>query len=363
MIDIWKEAVVESAASYIAWGGLLIGIVFGFIVYRTNFCTMGSISDILSFGDYRRFRAWLLAGAVAIIGVYFIEGAGIADMTQSLYLSPSFGWGGHIVGGLMFGFGMVFAGGCLSRNLVRAGSGDMRSIVVLLIAGIFAYITIGGILGPLRVMIFGPMTADLTALGMDDQRTGSLLASLTGIGWETANQLSVIAVAGAILVYCFADRGFRTSPAPVIAGLGIGLCVVAGWFLSGLAYDEFANNPQLASLTFTRPLGDSLDYVMRFTALGAPRFAVVTTLGALLGGFLGALSMGRLHLTTFADKSDSLRNMFGAALMGIGGILGLGCTVGQAMTGFSTLAIGSILTFIFIVLGGIGGMKVMENFA
>ena len=364
MIELWKEAVVESAAWYIGWGGLLIGLVFGYIVYKTNFCTMGSISDILSFGDYRRFRAWLLAGAVAIIGVALIGRLGIADMTQTMYLAPSFTWGANIAGGLLFGFGMVFSGGCISRNLVRAGGGDMRSVVVLLIAGIFGYMTIGGMLGPLRVMFFTPFTLNLADLGMDTQSLGDVLAHVTGISAATASTGAVVAIAGALLIYCLMDGEFRTSGRDLAAGGGIGLCVVAGWFLTALAFDDFADVPvQLISLTFVRPTGDTLDYAMRFTALGAPGFGIVTTVGALLGGFLGALTSGRFSLTTFADKNDSLRNMFGAALMGIGGVLALGCTVGQAMTGFSTLAIGSILTFVFIVIGGVAGMKTMEAMA
>jgi len=363
MIDIWKEVAVESAAAYIGWGGLLIGMIFGFIVYRTNFCTMGSISDILSFGDFRRFRAWLLAGAVAIIGVAVIERQGIADMTMSMYLTPSFAWGAHIVGGLLFGFGMVFSGGCISRNLVRAGGGDLRSVVVLLITGIFAYMAIGGVVGPLRVKLFTPTTSDLSALGMDDQRLGSLVSALTGMGAATAGTVAIVLIVGGILIYCFKDAGFRTSPRNLISGVGIGLCVVAGWALTGFAYDEFADNPTLISLSYVRPAGDTLDYLMRYTALGAPGFGVVTTAGALIGGFVGAASMGRLHLTTFADKSDSIRNMFGAALMGIGGVLALGCTVGQALSGFSTLAIGSILTFVFIFIGGVIGVKAMERLA
>ena len=364
VIELWKEAVVESAAWYIGWGGLLIGLVFGYIVYKTNFCTMGSISDILSFGDYRRFRAWLLAGAVAIIGVALIGRLGIADMTQTMYLAPSFTWGANIAGGLLFGFGMVFSGGCISRNLVRAGGGDMRSVVVLLIAGIFGYMTIGGMLGPLRVMFFTPFTLNLADLGMDTQSLGDVLAHVTGISAATASTGAVVAIAGALLIYCLMDGEFRTSGRDLAAGVGIGLCVVAGWFLTALAFDDFADVPvQLISLTFVRPTGDTLDYAMRFTALGAPGFGIVTTVGALLGGFLGALTSGRFSLTTFADKNDSLRNMFGAALMGIGGVLALGCTVGQAMTGFSTLAIGSILTFVFIVIGGVAGMKTMEAMA
>lgn len=363
MMDALKELVVESPGFYVGWGGLVIGTLFGFIVYRTNFCTMGSISDILSFGDYRRFRAWLLAAAVGITGVAALQAGGIMDASQSMYLAPSFGWLANIVGGLMFGFGMVFSGGCISRNLVRAGGGDLRSIVVLLITGIFGYMTIGGLLGPLRVSLFGPGTMDLTGMGLKTQGMGEMLGHATGLGDETGYTIVWIAIVAAILIFCFSNRQFRTSPRNLIAGVGLGLCVVAGWLLTGLAQDEFSQDVALISLTYVRPVGDSLEYLMRYTALGAPGFGVVTTAGALLGGFLGALSMGRLHLTTFANQADSIRNMFGAAFMGVGGVLALGCTVGQAMTGFSTLAAGSLLTFIFIVAGGIAGMKTMERFA
>jgi len=364
MIEVWKEMVVESPAFYIGWGGFLIGVIFGYIVYKTNFCTMGSISDILSFGDYGRFRAWLLAGAVAILGVAWIRSLDIVDMSTTMYLNPSFGWGANTVGGLLFGFGMVFAGGCISRNLVRAGGGDMRSVVVLIIAGILGYMTIGGMIGPVRVALFGPFTLDLAEMGLETQSMGDILAYFTGMSIETATTVMVVVLAGALLIYTFMDKGFRASPLNIIAGVGLGLCVVAGWFLTALAVDDFADVPvQLISLTYVRPVGDSLDYAMRFTALGAPGFGIVTTIGALLGGFVGAVTSGRFSLTTFADPGDSVRNMFGAALMGIGGVLALGCTVGQAMTGFSTLAVGSLLTFVFIVVGGIAGMKTMEAIA
>jgi len=364
MMDIWKETVVENAAFYVGWGGFLIGVIFGFIVYRTNFCTMGSISDILAFGDYRRFRSWLLAGAVAILGVAGIQSLGIADFSRSMYLSPNFTWGANIAGGLLFGFGMVFSGGCTSRNLVRAGSGDLRSVMVLVVTGIFAYMTIGGLIGPLRVAIFSAPSMNLAQSGLETQSLGDVMAAATGMSGGTASLIAVLLVAGAVLAYCLSDRGFRTSPTHMIAGIGIGLCVVAGWFLTALAFDDFADIPvQLLSLSFVRPTGDSLEYLMRFTALGAPGFGVVTTVGALVGGFAGALSKNSLHLATFADTGDTLRNMFGAALMGIGGVLALGCTVGQALSGFSTLAVGSILVFVAIVIGGIAGIKTMEALA
>jgi len=364
MLDALKEIVTGSPGFYVAWGGLLIGLTFGFIVFRTNFCTMGSISDILTFGDYGRFRAWLLAGAVAMVGVTILQLVGVMSAADTMYMTPRFGWLGNVVGGLMFGFGMVYAGGCVSRNLVRAGGGDMRSLVILIIAGIFAFMTIGGLIGPLRIALFTPGTIDLTESGLKTQGLAEMLAHIFGMAADSLTVALPLIVAAVIAIYCFKDHGFRTSRANVIAGVGIGLLVVAGWFLTGLAQDDFADVPvQLISLTYVRPAGDSLEYLMRYTAFGAPGFGVVTTIGALLGGTLGALSTGRFKLTTFADSSDSLRNMFGAAFMGVGGVLALGCTVGQALSGFSTLAMGSIVTFFFIVLGGIAGMKTMERFA
>jgi len=363
MIHAWKEVVVESAALYIGWGGFAIGLVFGFIVYRTNFCTMGSISDILSFGDYRRFRSWLLAGAIAILGVMVIQLIGIADMSNSMYQTPTLTWGAHIVGGLMFGFGMVFSGGCISRNLVRAGGGDLRSVVVLLITGIFAFMTIGGLIGPLRVALFTPLSTNLAENGIETQGVSAFASAWLGLAPDTAAIAVPLVLSAMLIVYCMMDAGFRASFNHLAAGVGIGLCVTAGWVVTGLAYDDFADVPvQLISLSYVRPTGDTIDYLMRYTALGPPGFGVVTTAGALLGGFVGALSRGRLTLTTFADQADSVRNMLGAALMGIGGVLALGCTVGQALTGFSTLAVGSIITFLCIVAGGIAGVKTMESF-
>ncbi|MCI2400122.1 YeeE/YedE family protein [Aliiroseovarius subalbicans] len=363
MIDLWKEVMVENAAAWIGWGGLIIGIIFGFIVQRTNFCTMGSISDILSFGDWRRFRAWLMATGVAIIGVAVLERTAIADMSFSMYVTPNLTWGGHIIGGFIFGIGMVFGGGCVSKNLVRAGGGDLRSLIVLVVIGISAYMTIGGLFGPTRVALVEPMTADLTAAGFDDQRIGTILSGVTGMASGTANLIAVILFGGGFVAYGLANKAFRSSPSHMIAGIGIGLCVIAGWLLTAMTFDEFADNPTLASLSYVRPAGDSIDYFMRFTAFDGISFSVVTTLGALIGAFIGAVTQKRFHLATFSDAPDTLRNLGGGVLMGIGGVVALGCTVGQAVTGFSTLAVGSLLTFIFIIIGGIVGMKAMEAMA
>ncbi|MBV1863765.1 MAG: YeeE/YedE family protein [Rhodobacteraceae bacterium] len=361
MIDTWKEMVVEDPAFYIGWGGLLIGVVFGYIVYITNFCTMGSINDIMSFGDYRRLRSWLLGGAVSIIGVAILTSMEVADFTTSQFLAPQFNWLGNIVGGLIFGIGMVYAGGCLSKNLVRTGAGDLRSLVVLIIAGLFGFMTIGGLLGPVRVALFGPSTINLADMDIEYQGLGDILAGLTGMDYDMARTVSLAVVLVALLGYCFMSTEFRKSPNHIFAGVALGLCVTAGWLLTALAQDDFADVPvALISLSFARPSGDVLDYLMRYTALGAPGFGVVTLIGVLLGGFVGAISKGKFHLATFANSGDAVRNMLGAALMGIGAVLSLGCTIGQGMTGLSTLAAGSFITLAFIIIGGIVGVKIME---
>ncbi len=364
MLEGLKEIIVEGADFYIGFGGLLIGFIFGFIILRTNFCTMGSISDMLTFGDFRRFRSWILAIAIAILGVAILQYFGIFSTSDTMYMSSNFSWAANIVGGLMFGIGMVYAGGCLSKNLARAGGGDLRSLIVLIVTGIFGFMTIGGLLGPLRVMIFSPVTIDMTEYGLETQGIGELFAKLTGLSVEMAGLITVLIFAGALLFYSLKDKGFRTSPNHLIAGIGIGACVLAGWALTGLAYDDFAADPiPPSSLSFVRPTGDTLDYLMRFTALGAPGFGVVTLIGALLGAFIASISNNSFNLASFASVRDTYFNLFGAALMGVGGVLALGCTVGQGLSGISTLAIGSVISFISIVLGGVIGIKSMERFA
>jgi uncharacterized membrane protein YedE/YeeE len=356
-----RDMILGNPAAWLAIGGLVVGIAFGYIVFRTNFCTMGSISDIVTFGDYRRFRSWLLAGAVAIAGAQSLDAAGVVAISKSMYLGTGFNWVGNIVGGLMFGFGMVFAGGCASRNLARVGAGDLRSLMTLIVMGLFAYMTIGGLLGPIRANIEQITTINLASLQLGNQGLGVMAASAMGLAPTVASMVVAAAIVAAILVYCFKDASFRASAIHIVAGVGIGLCVVAGWALTGLAYDELAVRPTSPiSLTYVRPTADAIEWLQRFTAGMVPGFGVATVFGAIIGSFIAAVSMGRFQLTTFADVADTRRGLFGAALMGVGGVLALGCTIGQGITGISTLALGSFITFAAIVYGGVLGMKRME---
>lgn len=359
-----REMIQQDPALWLAAGGFVIGVVFGYIVFRTNFCTMGSISDFMSFGDYRRFRAWILAGAVAIIGTQALDVAGVIPLSKTMYLGANLNWLGNIVGGLLFGYGMVFAGGCASKNLARVGGGDLRSLVVLMVMGLVAYMTIGGIIGPARSWLEQLTSINLGSLGgmkLASQSVGEIVGAVTGLGGAKGNVVMAAVIAGLMLIYAFKDANFRASPVHILSGLGVGLCAVSGWALTGMAFDDLAEKPvSLISLTYVRPTADTIEWLQRFTAGMMPGFGVATVLGALAGAFIAAVSMGRFQVSTFASIGDTKRSLFGAVLMGVGGVMALGCTVGQAITGISTLALGSFLTFAAIVAGGIAGMKKME---
>ncbi len=354
-----REMIQANGPIWLAIGGFLIGAVFGALVYRTNFCTMGALSDIVNLQDWRRMRAWLLAIATAIAGAQILDAAGVVELQRSMYLAPRINWAGSILGGLMFGFGMVFAGGCASRNLARIGGGDLRALVTLLVVGLAAYMAIGGIFGPARSALEQATAFDF---GGSTQAVGDLIGQR--LGWPKAlgNKLLAGLLTLGVVLYCLTDAEFRASPNHIIAGLGIGLAVVAGWALTGLAFDELAERPTAPiSLTFVRPSGDALEWLARYTATPMPGFGVATVFGTIVGAFVTAKAMGRFRLATFADTSDTVRNLAGAVLMGVGGVMALGCTVGQAITGMSTLAFGSFLTFAAIVTGGICGLKMLER--
>ncbi|HXF55619.1 MAG TPA: YeeE/YedE family protein [Hyphomicrobiaceae bacterium] len=363
-MDPLRELLIAHQPLALALGGLVLGFLFGALTYRTNFCTMGAISDMTTFGDRRRFRAWMLAAATALVGTQGLAAAGIVPLEQSMYLAPSLNWVGHVVGGLMFGFGMVFAGGCPSRNLARAGGGDLRALLTLIVLGIAAYMAMGGLLGPARAWLEGATALPLAELRIPTQSLGDVAAVLTGASPAAAKLASAALIAVAVFAYCFMDGRFASSPTHLWSGFGVGLIVVAGWALTGLAWDELADRPTAPiSLTYVRPVGDTLEWLERMTALGLPGFGVATVFGALFGAFLAARLMGRFKLTSFTGPADTLRSLSGASLMGIGGVLALGCTIGQGITGVSTLAVGSFLTLAAIVVGGIAGVRALERWS
>ncbi len=344
----------------VALCGFGLGLVFGATVQRTDFCTMGAISDIVQMRHWNRFRAWILAIAVAILGSQALHLAGVADLNESIYLSLNLGWAGAIVGGLMFGFGMTLAGGCGSKILVRLGAGNLKSLVAVIFLGIFAYMTLRGLTGLARVRLETWTNLDLGPSGLAAQGLPDLLAALTGLSVEAARAGATVVVAGGLLWFCFKDRSFRGAPANLASGVILGLLIGLGWVVTGVVgFDDFEPTP-LASLSFVAPVGNGIQYLMTFTG-ATISFGIATVGGVILGGFLMAKARGAFRIESFTDSGDMIRHMIGGSIMGMGGILAMGCTIGQGLTGMSTLALASVLAFASIVAGGVFGIRYLEQ--
>jgi uncharacterized membrane protein YedE/YeeE len=346
-----------AAALWVPLGALAIGLVFGATVQRSHFCSMGCVSDAVLFGSFRRLRIWLLAIAVAVVGSQALAWAGLVDLGATSYRQPVLFWLGAVLGGLMFGFGMVLAGGCASRNLVRLGGGSLKALVALLVMGVAAYATVLGVLVPLHR---GLRAVGATEVGASDQGLPALLAAATGVDARFWTPAATAAIAATLLAFCFRDRNFRRNPGDVATALILGALVPAGWLVTGwLGADPFEPVP-VESLTFVGPVGNSLHYLM--TGSGdRPDFGVALVAGTMLGAAAVAIHRRHFRLEVFVARDDMLRHLVGGALMGCGGALALGCTVGQGLTGVSTLSLGSWLALGSILVGGWWGVKHLES--
>jgi len=336
------------------------GLIFGATANKTNFCTMGALSDMVFMEDYNRLRAWFLATAVAILGTQTLHSAEMIDISTSIYTSGSLGWAGAVLGGTLFGFGMTMAGGCGNKTLVRIGGGNLKSVVVFLVMGIFAYMTMRGLIGLARVELEAAANIDLTAMEIESQSMVNLLAAMIGSEVESLRWVVTAIVAGGLLAFCLKSAEFRSSGEILLGGVIIGLLVPVGWYISGvLGFDDFEPLP-LSSFSFVAPSGESIQYMMTFTG-STINFGIAATGGIIVGSFIVSMMTKSFSWEAFSDTSDMMRHMFGAAIMGIGGVLALGCTVGQGITGMSTLALGSLIALLSIIFGGVWGLKYLEE--
>jgi uncharacterized membrane protein YedE/YeeE len=341
-------------------GGLLLGLALGAVVQRSNFCTMGAISDMVLMGDKNRLRSWLLAIAVAMLGSQLLHLAGLIDLNASIYTGTSLNWFGAALGGLLFGFGMVQAGGCGNRTLVRFGAGNLKSLVVVLMIGMAGYATLRGLLGPLRLWLEITTAIDLKAFGLASQALPDLFGHVFGISATTLRWLLALALPALLLAWIFRDARFRARPMLIAGGIAVGLIVTGGWAVTGiLGADDFEPVP-LASMTFVAPVGNALQYLMTFTGARLD-FGISTVFGVILGAFAMAKASGSFRIEGFTSAQDLLSHLRGGLLMGVGGVLALGCTVGQGLTGIGTLALGSFVAVGGIVIGGILGVRYLEE--
>jgi uncharacterized membrane protein YedE/YeeE len=314
-------------------------------------------------------RMWLLAIAVAILGANALHVGGLVDLGRSIYTQPAFRWLSYIVGGFLFGVGMTLGSGCGSKTLVRLGGGSLKSLVVFVFFGIAAYMTLKGMFAVWRTRALDPVAIDLASHGIAHQDLPSLVSAGTGMAARTAAIAVPLAFAAALLAFVFKDREFRGSLDHVMGGLVVGLTIVGGWYVTGhLGFGEdpntlentfFGTNSRtIESLSYTAPVGYTLELLMLWTdASLRVTFGIAAVIGIVLGSFAYALASRTFRFEGFAGAEDTASHMVGGVLMGFGGVTALGCTIGQGLSGFSTLALGSILAFLAIVTGSALTMK------
>jgi len=337
-------------ASIVVLAGLVIGLVYGAVGLLSGFCMMSSLRGWWGEGDGRLVRTYALAMGMAIASSQLLAARGFVDLGKSIYLQPTFSAPLMFFGGALFGYGMVLSNGCGSRALVLLGRGNLRSFVVVIVLGIVAEMTLKGLIAPARIAMV--QVSQATAA------TNSLPALLSSLGLsEISARMSAASVtSAALIIFAFAHMPFRRSPGQIAAGLVVGALIAAGWCATGyLGADDFNPTP-VTSLTFIAPIADALQYAMLSTGLTL-NFGIATVGGVFAGSLVTALVTKRFHLEGFQSPRHMLRSAFGAALMGTGGVMAFGCSIGQGLTGLSTLALASFVAVAGILLGTAAGLR------
>lgn len=380
-----------AAQSFFLWSTFILAIVLGVVANKTNFCTMGAVSDLVNMGDSGRIRAWVLAATTALIGVVILESLGMVNLSSTLppYRGSEFQWGRYILGGVLFGIGMTFASGCGNKTLLRIGGGNIKSIFVFVVVAVIAYYMVD----PFKELpstwyqtYFSSWLGQASISLSTPQDLGSITGNWFGISAITMRIVMGTIVAIIALRYIFRDEDFRKSGDNIFAGVTIGIIVLLAWyFTSNVAvttedgsssmtqfYGEWdmlmdseegkpkngSTNLQAQSFTFISPIGQMFGYISSSLSSAFLTFGVVSVLGVIVGSFIWTMITRSFRIEWFNSFKDFYMHMIGAVLMGFGGVLGLGCTIGQSITGVSTLALGSFLVFISIVFGSAITMKI-----
>ncbi len=365
--------VASKLSLWVVWGGFALALVFGFVAARGNFCTMGALSDIVNMAHWVRMRTWLLAMAVAILGTAALAYGGAIDLSRTIYHRPVLPWLSLVVGGALFGVGMTMAGGCANRNLIRVGAGSVRALVVLVFLGISAYMTLKGLFGQWRATLLDPVAIDLSGWSVKTQGLGELLAAASGLPARTAALTAAVVLGLALLAFVFKDARYRGNGTQIVTGVVLGLLVTAGWYLTG--HIGFAENPEtlemsyfatntrtLESFSFVAPVAYALELLMLWTDKSLKlTFGIASALGIVLGSLAWALYNKSFRWEGFANFQDLRNQLVGAMLMGFGGVTAMGCTVGQGLSGISTLALGSLIALLSICAGCVGMLRWMAR--
>jgi uncharacterized protein len=337
-------------ANIVILAGLVIGLIYGSVGLLSGFCLMSSLRGWWAEGDGRLVRTYALALGVAVALTQLLAAGSVVDLGKSIYLQPSFSAPLMFFGGLLFGYGMVLSNGCGSRALVLLGRGNLRSFVVVIVLGIVAEMTLKGLIAPVRIAAVqvSQTTATLTSV--------PALLSALGVSEIPVRALAASVISAVLIIFAFAHLPFRRSPGQIAAGLLVGILIAAGWFATGyLGADDFNPTP-VTSLTFIAPIADALQYVMLSTG-STLNFGIATVGGVFAGSLVTALATGRFHWEGYRSPRHMLRSAGGAALMGAGGVMAFGCSIGQGLTGLSTLALASFVAVAGILAGTAAGLR------
>ncbi len=342
-----------------------LSFLFGALVQRTHFCTMGAVSDAVNMGDWTRLRQWALAIGVAMVGFALLVYFGAIDPTQTVHGGRRFLWLSAALGGLLFGVGMVLASGCGSKTLVRVGAGNLKSLVVMLVMGLAGFATMKGMTAVLRVQ-----TVDRVAMELDT--TASLPAVLAA--WLQVPAALAALLAGlllGLLLIVWALRGEQFLRVEnLAAGVGVGCIVAAMWWVSG-HLGHVAEHPQTLeevylatssgraeAMSFVAPIAYTLDWILFFSDSNKVlTLGVVSVLGVIAGSALMALWTRSFRWEGFGSTEDLANHLVGAVLMGVGGVTAMGCTIGQGLSGISTLSLNSFVALAGILGGAVLGLR------
>jgi uncharacterized membrane protein YedE/YeeE len=356
---------IPGLTTQVLWASFALSVAFGAVAQRTRFCTMGAVADVVNMGDWERARMWVLAVAVAVLGFNGMVAAGWIQASNSIYAGPRVLWLSALLGGAMFGFGMVLASGCGSKNLLRLGSGNLKALVVVLVLGLAGYATLRGITGVLRVNTVEKVHFEL-GTGQD---LPSIAAAAFGLPTATVALALGAALALVMLLWVLSKPEGRSGEV-LAGGLGIGAVIVAVWWVSGrLGYvpedpntlePAFlgTNSRRMESLSMVAPVAYTLDWLLFFSDTSRTlTLGILSVVGLALGAFIVSMLDRSFRWEGFGSIEDLANHLVGAVLMGVGGVVAMGCTVGQGLSGLSTLSLGSFIALAGIVAGAVGALR------
>ena len=360
-----QESDLPGLVAQVLWAAFALAVLFGAIAQRTHFCTMGAVADIVNMGDWSRMRMWALAMGVAVIGFNTMVALGYFQAGQTVYAGPRLIWLSNLLGGLMFGFGMVLASGCGSKTLVRIGGGSLKSVMVFFVLAVAAYATLRGITAVARVATVDTLALTLPA----GQDLPSLLAHASGMPRARMALWAGLFIGAALLVFALARPDGRSADV-LLAGLGLGAVIVGVWWVSGrlghlsehpVTLEEVflaTNTQRMESLTFVAPMAYTVDWLILFSDKSKVlTIGIVSTVGVVVGSAAVALATRTFRWEGFGGTEDTANHLVGAVLMGVGGVTAMGCTIGQGLSGVSTLALGSFLALAGIVAGAVLALR------